>query len=70
MFTNISHHIVDHGIIPLVISDNFVIKSGIPIAKSKTIEYCSYRSYTKEAFVNDLNQIDWSIIDIVNDHAE
>ena len=29
--------------------------------------YRSYRGYTKEAFVNELNQIDWSIIDMHDD---
>ena len=71
IFTNISHRIVDHGVIPSVISDHLLIycsiKSGVPKAKSKTIEYRSYRSYTKEAFVNELNQIDWSIIDMPDD---
>ena len=71
IFTNISHHIVDHGVIPSVISDHFLIycsiKSGVPKAKARTIEYRSYRGYTKEAFVNELNQIDWSIIDMHDD---
>ena len=71
IFTNISHRIVDHGVIPSVISDHFLIycsiKSGVPEAKARTIEYRSYRGYTKEAFVNELNQIDWSIIDMHDD---
>ena len=58
IFTNISHRIVDHGVIPSVINDHFLIycsiKSGVPKAKSKTIEYRSYLSYTKEAFLNEL----------------
>ena len=67
IFANNSHRIVDYGVIPSVISDHFIIycaiKSGVPKAKPKTIEYRSYRAYTKEAFVNELEQIDWSIID-------
>ena len=50
IFPNISHGIVDHGVIPSVISDHFVIycsiKFGVPKVKARTIEYRSYRGYT------------------------
>lgn len=71
ILANNNHRIVDNGVIPSAISDHFiiycVIKSGVPKAKPKTIEYRSYRSYTKEYFVSELNEIDWSIIDNCND---
>ena len=70
IFTNITHRIVDHGVIPSVISDHPLIycsiKSGIPKAKSKTIKYRSYQSYTKKAFANEL-KLHWSIIDMPDD---
>ncbi len=47
-----------------------IAKAGVPKLPPRTIEYRSYRNYSQSAFVNDLKNVDWNIIDIqenVND---
>ena len=63
LFTNKSHHVIDRGVIPSSLSDHClifcVIKSGVPEAPGRTIEYRSYKHYSKQEFLNDLRDIDW-----------
>ena len=63
LFTNKSHHVIDGGVIPSSLSDHClifcVIKSGVPKAPGRTIEYRSYKHYSKQEFLNDLRDIDW-----------
>ena len=63
LFTNKSHHVIDRGVIPSSLSDHClifcVIKSGVPKAPGRTIEYRSYKHYSKQEFLNDLRDIDW-----------
>ena len=58
MFSNTMHH----GVIHSSISDHSmifcVVKSGVTKAPGKTIEYRSFKNYSKEDFVNDLKDVD------------
>ena len=38
------------------------LSSGVTKAPKKTIEYCSFKNYSKEDFVNDLKDVDWESI--------
>ena len=40
-----------------------IVKAGVPKGKPRTIEYRCYKSYDKEAFVNDLKNVPWSLIE-------
>ena len=60
--TNTSHRVIDLGVIPSLLSDHcliFCVKSGIPKAPGRTIEFRSYRHCSKQEFLNDLREIDW-----------
>ena len=39
-----------------------VVKSGVTKAPGKTIEYRSFKNYSKEDFVNDLKDVDWEFV--------
>lgn len=43
------------------------MKSGVTKAPPKSFEFRSYKSYNKDAFVNDLKQVPWSIVDSVSE---
>ncbi len=49
VFVNISHRVVESGVIPSVISDHCTVcctvKSGVPKSPPKTIEYRFYRTF-------------------------
>ena len=66
IFVNIEHRIVQSGVIHTSLSDHSlvycVMKGGIPKVPPRKIEYRSFKNYNKEAFVNDLNQVPWSVI--------
>ena len=63
LYTNTSHHVIDRGVIPSPLSDHClifcVIKSGVPKAPGRTIEYRLYEHYSKQEFLSDLRDIDW-----------
>ena len=63
IFTNIDHRIVQSGVLQTSLSDHSLIfcvmKAGVPPRKS---EYRSFKNYNKNAFVNDLNQVPWSVV--------
>ena len=63
LYTNTSHHVIDRGVIPSPLSDHClifcVIKSGVPKAPGRTIEYRLYEHYLKHEFQNDSRDIDW-----------
>ena len=68
LFVNNSHRIVACGTITSSISDHFVIfcivKSGVPKASPKLLNYRSYKNYDKNSFLRDLSAVDWdSIVD-------
>ena len=60
VFVNNSHRIVESGVIHSTISDHSVVfctmKSGVPKAPPRTIEYRSYRNYDKESFIRELKE--------------
>ena len=66
LFSNTTHRVTDRGVIHLTISDHSmifcVVKSGITKAPGKTIEYRSFKNYSKADFVNDLKDVDWESV--------
>ena len=63
LFTNTFHRVIDRGVTPSPLSDHClifcVIKSGVPKAPGRTIEYRLYKHYSKQEFLSDLRDIDW-----------
>ena len=43
------------------------MKSGVPKAPPKTIEYRSYRKYDKSSFIKDLKETDCNMVDFNGD---
>ena len=66
IFTNHYHRTVESGVIPCAISDHSLIyctaKSGVSKGPPRIIEYRSYRTYDKNAFINDLKEVDWDLV--------
>ena len=66
IFVNNNHRIVDNGVVHCSISDHSLVycimKAGVPRAVPKIIEHRSYKNYNKEAFIRDLNEINWDQI--------
>lgn len=71
LFVNNSHKIADSGVIHLPISDYsiifFVIKGGAKKAPSRIVEFRSNKRYCKDAFVNELGEVNWHLIDEIPD---
>ena len=71
LFVNNSHRIVDSGVIPVHLSDHSliygVLKAGIPRAPPRTTEYRSFKHFSKQAFLADLTNVNWSLVDIEPD---
>ena len=71
LFVNNNHRIVSCGTIISSISDHFiifcVIKSGVLKAIPKVLNYRCYKTYDKNAFVNDLRDVDWNQITDTSD---
>jgi hypothetical protein len=69
LFVNNEHKIVQSGVIHLSLSDHSVIycvmKGGIRKMPSRIYEARSFKNYNKSAFIKDLKQIPWSIVDTV-----
>ena len=67
LFVNNSHRIVDSGVIPVHLSDHSliygVLKAGNPRAPPRTIEYRSFKHFSKQAFLADLTNVNWSLVD-------
>ena len=61
------HRIVDSGVVSLSISDHSliycVLKAGVPKATSRTIEYRSFKGFDENAFIQDLKNVPWHIVD-------
>ena len=70
VFVNNEHCTVDSGVVPLSLSDHSlvycVVKSGVPKTPPRTIEYCSYKSFDAKAFIHDLNNVPWHIVQSEN----
>ena len=71
IFVNNEHHFVDDGVIPMAISDHYlvccILKVGMPKETPRTVEYRSYRNYNRDAFLNDLNDVPWHLVDNADD---
>ena len=67
IFVNNEHRFVESGVIPLSISDHSliycVLKAGKPKANPRTIEYRSFKSYDREAFLEEMNNVPWHVVD-------
>ena len=67
IFTNREHKIVQSGIIHTTLSNHSlvfcVMKGGVPKVPPRKFEYQSFKNYDKMKFINDLNQVPWSVID-------
>ena len=62
------HRFVDDGVIPMTISDNYlvycILKVGMPKGTPRTIEqYRSRKNYNRDAYLNDLNDVPWHLVD-------
>ena len=66
LFANNNHRIVDSGVLHVHLSDHSliycIIKASVPRAPGKTIEYRSYKHYSKELFLSDLKEAHWDLI--------
>lgn len=64
---NREHKIVQSGIIHTTLSDHSlvfcVMKGGVPKHPPRKFEYRSFKNYNKTEFINDLNQVPWSVVD-------
>ena len=64
---NNEHRIVDSGVVPVSLSDHFlifsVLKVGVTKAPPRTIEYRSYKHFDINAFKRDLESVPWHVIE-------
>ena len=71
ILVNNTHKIVQCDVLDSSISDHNVIfcvvKGGVKKLPPKVFEYQSFKSYEKKAFIKDLEQVLWSIIEGVGD---
>jgi len=74
ILVNNEYRVVDSGVVPLSISDHSliycIVKAGFPKATPRTIEYRSYRGFDENAFIQDLNNVPWHIVDDENNVNE
>ena len=67
ILVNNTHKIVQCDVLDSSISDHNVIfcvvKGGVKKLPPKVFEYRSFKSYEKKAFIRDLEQVPWSVID-------
>ena len=74
LFVNNNHRIVRCGTIASSISDHliffYIIKSAVPKAIPKVLEYRCFKTYDKNAFVYDLSSVDWNQITDSNDSID
>ena len=68
---NNTHRIVERGVTHSAVSDHSIVyctmKSGVPKAPPKTIEYRLYRKYDKSSFIKDLKETDSNMVDFKGD---
>ena len=66
-FVNNSHRVVGSGEVPLGISDHSLIygifQFGVPKAPPRIVEHRTCKNYNKSAFIKDINELNWTIID-------
>ena len=66
LFCNNVQRIVDHGVIPLTLSDNSMIfcvmKSGMKKAPGRIVERRAFKYYSKDNFIRDLKDVNWKLI--------
>ena len=71
MFVNNTHRVVQSDVLQSSISDHSIvfctIKGGVKKLPPKLLEYRCFKSYNKEAFLRDLSNLPWSIIESAND---
>ena len=46
------------------------MKSGVIKSNPKTIEYRSFKCYRKNAFINNISEVSWSVLDGFEDINE
>ena len=67
ILVNNEHRIVNSGVIPVTLSDHFlvfcVLKAGVVKAQPRIIEYRSYKRFDINAFNKDLENVPWHIVD-------
>ena len=67
IFVNSKHRIVESDVLHLAISGHSLVycimKSDARKSEPRTIEYRSFKHYDKNAFINYLSDVPWSIID-------
>ena len=66
---NNKHRVVQTEVISSSIKDHSIImcvfKSGVPKLPSRTYESRTFKNYVKEAFLKDLANVPWHVIDRV-----
>jgi len=71
IFANNTHRIVQSDVLQSSISDQSIvfctIKGGVKKLPPKLLEYRCFKNYNKEAFLRDLSNAPWSIIENAND---
>lgn len=71
IFVNNDHRVVQSGLLESSMSDHSsifcVIKGGVPKLPPREFEYRSFKTYDKDAFVNDLKQVPWHSVDYAED---
>ena len=67
IFVNNEHRIIDSGVIPMPLSDHFLVyctlKTGVRKAVPKVIEYRSYKYFNADSFLNDLEHVPWHVVE-------
>ena len=71
IFVNNTHRIVKSDVLQSSISDHSIvfctIKGGVKKFPPKKLEFRCFKNFNKEAFLRDLNNTPWSIIESAND---
>ena len=67
ILVNNHHRIIDSGVVSLSISDHSliycVLKAGVPKATLRIIAYQSFKGFDENAFIQDLKNVPWHIVD-------
>ena len=67
ILVNNQHRIVDSDVVSLSISDHSpiycVLKAGVPKATPRTIKYRSFKGFDENAFIQNLKNVPWHIVD-------
>jgi hypothetical protein len=66
IFVNNEHRFVKSGVVLSSISDHSlvfcILKVGVTKPKPRIIEFCSYKSYNADTFIEDLNNVPWHVV--------